>query len=634
MLRRSLALLALVMLGGTASAGTLKLGKSFTPNPTITEEVMVNVESGVYAYDLGFKKCDPGGGGNTTKNPAFTFELTDKLPELSVRVENRSGGNAGVGAVIQFPDGTYLCEGDKDDFFFKDWPKGTYKMWFYGPSISVGGILRFEMPSRSKDAVAAAQKKLPTVKLGTEGANGGANPAFLPLAATASAEAQDLNLTGCADARTRIMPLATLEIAKQSTYYLDIPDVDLFVVTPDNKCGSPQGDGLQLDAGTHTLWAKVPDQGLPEDLQLEADDRSRALAFGDATRQDAGSLDEPLVLDGTVRAAESWPSRRGACGGAARAPDFYITSDNPLQNVELSLLWSKKGQRLHVYGPLKKMTAGWSVDCGEVNQQPRKYELFEGTYAVWVGSEKGSEAKGDAFHILLRRSDVALDPLKTLTEIPAELDMSERPYANHYPFFTGRTEADWTAIFTTAPDRLFVYARVDTGDDYGKVKAGEPLLLDWYNDDYSAVRRYDGSSLRVRTELLSTDAPSTITLPTKATPRQIDDVGTAMQEAGPEDDKAIKAYLKLDDKYQDCIYKYLSKHDPTWGTGDTVYKISGSGRVTNVSEEVGRAGDKKCGYSKVDKAATGLVKKLAKTRAARAAKRLAAVRARFGLSAK
>jgi hypothetical protein len=36
----------------------------------------------------------------------------------------------------------------------------------------------------------------------------------------------------------------------------------------------------------------------------------------------------------------------------------------------------------------------------------------------------------------------------------------------------------------------------------------------------------------------------------------------------------------------------------------------------------------------VDKAATGLVKKLAKTRAARAAKRLAAVRARFGLSAK
>lgn len=622
-----IALVALLLaLPAAASAGTLKLGPNFSPNPTVTETFHVRPDDGVYTSDIGFVKCGPGGA-NTSKTPATTFELTADLTNLRIRLTN-GDYQAGIGAILVFPDGKYACEDDHDELFFKSWPKGKYTMYFYGPSIDLAAQLRFEMPTRSTDAVTAAKASLPTVKLGPEGANGGANPAFLPLTATAAAEAGDLGIGCGTDAHDRLFPIANLEVSKKSTYFLKIRGLETFLITADNKCGAT-GDNLTLEPGTHLLWGITPKDGLPETLTLEADDRERALSFLDAPHQDAGDLSTPLVIDGKVRAAERWPSRDWSCGGTARTPDFYLTSDQPLQKVELSLLWSKHDEHLHLYGPLAKTKVNSIVQCDE-GQGSVHFDVLEGTYAVWIGSGQ-DDATGDDFHVLVRRTDVALDPLKTLTDIPTDLSMSERAYAHFYPFFDPRSEPDWKAIFTLAPDQLFAYTRVATEDGDTKLAAGEPVLLDWSSEDRSAVRRWDGSSASVRTDLLTTDRPATISLPTKPTVPKTDDLSQAEEWSGPEDDKAISTYAKQDEKYTICVGNYLEKHDPTWGTGDDVYRISGNGHVTNVSAEVGKAADRKCGGGKLTKASDKLIKKLATTRAARYKVHLAAVRARFGI---
>jgi hypothetical protein len=187
-------------------------------------------------------------------------------------------------------------------------------------------------------------------------------------------------------------------------------------------------------------------------------------------------------------------------------------------------------------------------------------------------------------------------------------------------------------LFTQDPDRLFVFVRATIAAEsgYAELPPGEPLLVDCAGRDEVSVRRWDGSRRRVERSLVTTDVPSAYVLPAKAPRPAIDDISEAMHQSGPEDDKAINAYIRTRDKYQACIDAYLEKHDPTWGTGDSVYRISGS-RVTNVSEEVGRRGDKKCGACKVDKAAHEMLAKLDKTRAARWAAHLKSVRARFGL---
>jgi len=588
---------------------------------------LVSVKFGdVRVYDAGYRQCDQGGGAFTTTQAPFQFELKQDLPELRLRLEGPNGYSAGVGGVIIKPDGSYVCDDDHSEVYGKDWPKGTYKVLLYASSIGGTAALRFDVPSKVNSSIESIEAALPTIAIGVEGA---INPVWVSLAPTRSAEAADIGMGCDKGAHDRVMPLAKIDVKRASTWQLYVPDQDLFLVTPDQHC---VGLGTQqLSAGVHMLWASVGSDGaVPAAYELEADDRDRPMAFADAEKKPVGALAEAMTIAGTVRASERQPARGYTCTGP-RQPDFYLTSDQPLQHVELSLLWGRAPQQVHVFGPLESAEKNNTVRCGSSGENARhEFDVFEGTYAVWIGGDE-TTATGSAYHVLLRRTDVAVEPLTALAPIPKDLTMEERALKNHYPFFAGRELSDWSAAFTRAPDQLFIYTRTEAKDDDGTIPAGEPLLVAWSNRDTTVVYRFDGGSARVDTRLLTTDKPATVNLPTRFVPPVYDTPSQAMDHSGPEDDKAIAAYTKIDERYTACLGNYLAKNDPTWGHSGDLYKISGSGKVTNVSDEIGDRGAKKCGVGKLDAAGNKLVKTLAKTRAARYAAHLKAVRARFGL---
>jgi hypothetical protein len=610
---------------------TIKLPAGFT-GPLITPVVQLRVDD-IRISDLGFSKCDPGGGAFTTAQAPFSFELAAEVTDMRLRVEGPKGYGLGGGAVVIFPGGEFVCDDTKNEIFQSKWPKGTYKVMLFAHSIGMSGALRFEVPAKTAAAVEKAKGALPTITAGADGATNPAWPVMRP--SGVSAEAADIGM-GCGqDKHARVTPLANLVVKRETAWYLSAHRQPVFAITPDEKCFEVGGE-RQLAAGTYQLWLTLPfEDPPPAAIELEIDDRNAALAFAPAETRAVGDLAEPMTIAGKVRAPEQSWSRSFWCNGMARQPDFYLTSDRPLQDVVLSILWSRKPQEVHVFGPIAAMKENHLVRCGEGNNGggEHRFDVFEGTYAVWIGSARNDKpATGDAYHVLLRRSDAKIDPLTALAPIPTDLTLRERALKNHYPYFAGRGLPAWEAAFTRAPDQLFAFARTASKDDYNEVAAGEPLLIHWSTEDgKTSAYRFDGSSVQIDTRLVAIERPATVALPTKFTPKPAESVSQALDDSGPEDKKAVDAYEKTKKSYDDCWYKYMSKNDPTWGHSGNLYKISSSGRITNVSDEHGKRADKKCGASRVDSAGKKLMKALAKSREARYQAHLEAVRARFGL---
>jgi hypothetical protein len=220
--------------------------------------------------------------------------------------------------------------------------------------------------------------------------------------------------------------------------------------------------------------------------------------------------------------------------------------------------------------------------------------------------------------------------MTTLAPIPEQLTIPDRAITHHYPYFRGTELSDWTALFTTAPERLFVYARAATHDKDNEVAAGEPLLVGRANDDSVTARRYDGSSIVIDSQLITTTRPATVVLPTAPDVPDASSLENATAMAAPEDDKVLAAYRAQHDRFIRCYQDYVEKNDPTIGHDAELYRVSGN-RITNVSDEISKAADRRCGEARDGAALTKTLAALAKTRAARWAKHLAAVRARFGL---
>ena len=604
-----------------APAPSIRLDRGFK-QPLLSPPLKARVDD-TRVNDRGWKQCDPGGTAFTTARPLLTFEVTEPMP-LRIRLENDSGSGdaSGSGGVIVFPDGSYVCENNGGQFFMQSWPKGRYSLHLYGHAIGVGAMVRFEDPPRAERDLAAALTKLPTVTLGADGA---LNPRHEEVKPTIAVDAGDAGPT-CGRGRQRLMPLARLDVRRESTWYVASGDAQLFVLTAGETCLDPTG-APTLPAGTHTLWTVLPIAGAAARYPLEIDDRAAALALAPAERRDAGALDAPLVIAGRVRAGERWYARSGACRGAARAPDFYLVSDRPLQKVTLSLLWSRAPQRLHVMGPLADVKPSSQPRCGEDRAgDEHRFDILEGTYAVWVGGD--AAAAGTDYHVLVLRDGLSIDPMTSLAPIPEELSLADRAIKNHYPYFRGGPVTTWTPVWTTTPDRLLVYTRAAV--DGTDVPAGEPLLVNWSQRDKTSAYRYDGSPISIDTRLISDTRPAQVVLPGKPTLPRVESLSSARDHAGPEDRAALAAYQKLDDKFSDCLFTYLRKHDPTFHKDHDVYRISGS-KVVNVGDQIAAAGARKCGEKKLDAAGKNLEKQLARTRTARHVLHLAAVRKRFGL---
>lgn len=604
-----------------AGAGPLRLAPGFTPHPRLSYKLAARVDD-TRVHDRGWRQCDPGGGAFTTREPLLTWEVTAPMA-LRIRLENDVGESAHVGGVIVLPDGSYVCEQQGSQFFMKSWPRGRYALYLYGRSIGVAATVRFEDPTRARADLDAALAALPVVALGGDDVP---NPRHQALAPTVAVAVDDAGPT-CGKGRQRVMPLARLEVSRAARWYLASERASLFVLTADQRCLDPAQAPL-LPAGSHQLWTVVPHDGGLATYPLEIDDRDGLLRFPAAPTREVGALDAPLVIRGQVRPAERWYARRGACGGAACAPDLYLRSDRPLQKASLSLLWSRAPQRLHVMGPLEELGTNSLPRCQDGQRSEHTFDLLEGTYAVWIGGE--TAAAGSDYHLLVLREGLAIDPMTSLAPIPEELTLADRAVKHHYPYFTGGALTAWTALWTTAPDRLFVYTRAPVADGRTQLPAGEPLLVSWSSRDRTSAIRFDGSHVQVDTRLLALERPARIVLPAQPTLPEVSSLSSAIDKAGPEDARAIAAYKKVDDRYSGCMYRYLSRHDPTWGKNHDVYRIRGD-RVVNVGDQVAAAGARACGEKAVTAAGARLEKELARTRAARAARHLAAVRKRFGV---
>jgi hypothetical protein len=331
-----------------------------------------------------------------------------------------------------------VCANDKKSFWLRNWPVGAYKLFLTSPNNAARAVVHFDNPNLEKQQLTTAIASLPEITLGSAAHN----PQFSSIPATFAVDAANAGST-CAKSGQRVMPLARVKVDRASRWFIDLDAADhgqLFVLTSDGHCIDPR-TARDVPAGNHTLWSIVDDNAIPASFPLEIDDRGSPLAFGDATKKPVGSLDYPLVVDGKLRTGQRWFARVGACGGAAREPDFYLTTDKPLQKVTLSLLWSRAHPKLHIYGPIEHAQPTAEPSC---NTSDHVIDTLDGTYAVWVGGE----AANTPYHVLVRRDGTKIDPMTTLVDPPRDLELPDRALKNHYPYFAARSLDDWTKLFT------------------------------------------------------------------------------------------------------------------------------------------------------------------------------------------
>lgn len=598
---------AAVMAPGLASADPLRLDAQLQAR--VTPLIVVKKDPKVYTSQFA-PKC--GGGETTSRAPALTFDVTEPMPDLRVRLVDERGHAADASPIIVAPDHTYFCSDDHGVIHAHDWKPGTYAVYFYH-SNDLTAAVSFDNPTRLlADVTRARDAFAPIVLDGT-----GLNPRSVAVKAGPSIARADSHV-GCEMPSTsRVAPIAVLDVERPGRYQLAMPSTDLAITDAAGHCVDGRNGERELRAGAHTVWAILADGDAPP-TTLALYDRTRAMTFPDAPVQELGALDEPAVVHTTVRAGERWPLGE-VCGGVARAPDFYVHAAAPVDQVAVQALFSRGGQQVDVFGPIEDAGNATEMRCGASS-----VGLVKGTLAVWVTGDVGADA-----NVLFHRADATVDKYATFVPPPDGLTIAQRAIQLHYPFFAGqRDPLGWQALFATAPEHLFVYAAAAIHAQGAEVAAGEPLLV----DKSHAFIRYNGLSFTAADAMITTTRPATVVLPAQPDLPAIDDVDTALDNAGAEDKPTIDAYGQQREKFEECTYQYAKKHDPTWGHGgDSLYKIDASGKITNVSDEVNRQAEAHCGGKALDHTRTALVAKLAKTRATRLRAQHAKIRARFGL---
>lgn len=155
--------------------------------------------------------------------------------------------------------------------------------------------------------------------------------------------------------------------------------------------------------------------------------------------------------------------------------------------------------------------------------------------------------------------------------------------------------------------------------------AGEPVLIAEAGPARTRVRLAAGGTVEVATADLTIERPAAVTV--RLPPLQVDDVSAAVASAGPGDAPAVARYQKRYDRYATCFERYVEKHDES---GDWDVLIVKNGRVVSMDQEIARDANRACGAGEVDAAAARLVKEINHSHAARAARKLDRLRARFG----
>lgn len=597
--------LALILLAPQALASGPAFPPDFAPHPF---ETSVKLQNGEVSVTERFRGC---GTSFTTQEPAWTFTLPSPMTDLRVWVDSP--------AVLVLPNDRYVCI-QGGNAFYNDWPKGTYKVFLFSSSVGLGANIRVEMPQRARAEADAALAKTTTLTLDASAPD---NPSYHTLV---PGPAMRPELAGLGCGAPRVVALANLVVPADGPWTLTAKGRrKLHVVAGDGRClgQSDNTKAFHLKAGRYAVWGQLSDRNpevtadSPWELELAHDERP--LSFSTPPTYDLGALgalEVPLALSSTLTAPSFGPTRRVACAGISRNPNYFVKVPNTnLGPISLEPLRSPNGKppRLVVYGPLESMRPYqvWRCDAS-----PRAVLNVPGTFAIFL---VGPDADQPVVTVA-RRLDTKPDAMATPMPILDNPSLAERAVTWNYPFY-GKTSLE--RFFLTAPDQLFVYLTAPHAD----APAAEPLALLGFGPDLSIVSRFDGTQLEVPTAALTTTRPTPIVLP-KNPPKvaPANDLDEALSLAGPAEKALVEAYDVAESKYRACVQRYMEKNDPSWGKSyDLIYVASGK----NVSDVWFRRADAACGYAGLEARGKRLTADINKSRQKSAIAYFKALQARF-----
>ncbi|HRE91547.1 MAG TPA: hypothetical protein PK095_20680, partial [Myxococcota bacterium] len=474
-----------------------------------------------------------------------------------------------------------------------------------------------EMPQRARAEADAALAKTSTLTLDASAPD---NPSYHVLT---PGPAMRPELAGLGCGAPRVVALANLVVPADGPWTLTAKGQrKLHVVAGDGRClgQSDNTRAFHLKAGRYAVWGQLSDRNpevtadSPWELELAHDERP--LSFSAPPTHDLGALVPPLALSSTLTAPTFGPTRRVACPGISRHPNFFVkVPDQNLGPISLEPLRSTDGKppRLVVYGPLESMRPYQVWRCDE---SARAVLEAPGTYAIFlVGPNAGQPAL-----TLARRLDLKPDAMAAPMPILDNPPLSERGVTWNYPFY-GKTSLE--RFFLTAPDQLFVYLTAPHAD----APAAEPLALLGFGPDLSIVSRFDGTQVEVPTAALTTHRPTPVVLPKQA-PKvaPAKDLDEALSVAGPAERALVDAYDASESKYRACVQRYMQKNDPSWGKSyDLIYVASGK----NVSDVWFRRADAACDYAGLEARGKRLTADINKSRQKSAIAYFKGLQARF-----
>jgi hypothetical protein len=383
----------------------------------------------------------------------------------------------------------------------------------------------------------------------------------------------------------------------------------------------------------------------PHGGNLVFEDVKRPIAFREGGRviDVPAHPTEPILVDGTVAAQPE--ADRGWCqsGRFGREPDFFVRSPQPVSELRIALAWSPKREWLRVLTPGDPRRPL----CPSKDATSMTFDLFEGTYAVWVGDAKA--APGTPYRVAISTRDMKLDNLTTYSRPTPNMTLKQRAVGHHY-WRLGRYKSPYDSkkaghdeltrrLFLEAPKELFVFARVDLQpkqveylarlEEWNKARlrdslpllapapprAGEPLLVIQEGDFITA----DGEVVRLDSRLVSLDPPAGPPAVPRA-PRVTEAPYQAAEELAESDEpKRRQAFNALAEKAQNCYIKYMDTHNRSGDARqfEVITRRGGEVSTENLADRLDRVASAQCHLDKVEKERPKITAALAAARTKR-----------------
>lgn len=387
---------------------------------------------------------------------------------------------------------------------------------------------------------------------------------------------------------------------------------------------------LEVRVGTyHNMYSRTRPLGFT--LTLEDLSRPRDLNWSKTipTLSLAPLLVKPIIWTASTQAVAGSRLRYSSSSCSRyhfrHQPDFMIKVDQPITDIHYNLA-SHKDIMLLLLGPLTADRRNVPQTC--MYQGHSTFRRLEpGIYGVKIGTRPNETSI--PYTMVLRTRNTPLDPLEVVRNIPKRLSTWERNLYHFFPqlkkgqLYGNRALAQ--AIFAKAPKNLFVFPAFD----FDKASAS-PLPSDYQHKEYPKknepmlvfgrgwVMGADGSAFRVQnTTYLRLRPDGPVAIPRSAR-NVFQTYGSAFANQGPEDAKAIKAYLNTIKRHRKCVDRVWRPFDrqinsirsrrlTLWGLRRIrILKNRAESRAYNV-----------CGTGRLAKMKTKLHKRLIETRTRR-----------------